>query len=444
MDLKKLKRDRDQGKANKGKAKKVKAGRPMPEVELLKQWEVSDDDFYAPGVLIRVKNGKGLLREVYAQLMEEERSFVACMMGDKPLFQLQGDEYYCPTCEKIMRSGYGLNQGMYEELSEIRAGVNQRVSTTGEAASAIFPLLKLLRSGFYVILDTTLHPTDGNGNFFWERLKEQEATGSCLYYLGDGEWGRLRPHFTVATEPARACSKEQIEYYLEHPGGRAIAYYMDGYITALLDGHHKAFAAALRHEDVPALVIMPGYSYTKSSRSEIGQSGIRFGDMNFTCEALSITEQEAQEGAKGAERLSPEAAVNIWNQFTASRCETDFPFSTEGLAEFYPTAKGQAVIERCGVIDTAHLDRILMKEEGCEEEEACQLLEALEALKHERLRVMAMFFSKQPYSGSALYFILEILAGMPRDEETENFLIERMVALEQDYPDIKKMILSYL
>lgn len=45
-------------------------------------------------------------------------TYCTLMLGDFPLFQLQGDEYFCPTCEKIIRSSYGLEQT--EEFREER------------------------------------------------------------------------------------------------------------------------------------------------------------------------------------------------------------------------------------------------------------------------------------------------------------------------------------
>lgn len=57
---------------------------------------------------------------------------------------------------------------------------------------------------------------------------------------------------------------------------------------------------------------------------------------------------------------------------------------------------------------------------------------------------MGKFFVSQPYSGTALYTILEIMKKLPRDEELEQFFIEKMVEFEDDYPEIGKMILKYL
>ena len=151
------------------------------------------------------------------------------------------DEDFCPTCEKIVRSGYQLGKGEFhiEKLNEGEVSF-------ADAFYEIVPALGLLRDNYYVILDTELYPTDGNGHLFWHVPdSNQPMPGSCLYYRGDGEWGLLRPYFTIATQSIKNLNKCRVDYYREHAGCRVLAYYMDGYMTALIDGHHKAMAAAL-------------------------------------------------------------------------------------------------------------------------------------------------------------------------------------------------------
>lgn len=88
------------------------------------------------------------------------------MFGSQKLFQFQGDEYFSPTCNKIMRSGYGL-----EQTQEFKQGIlNKDKSQVSflEAVNGIKPILGLLDTGYYVIIETKLYPTDGNGHLFCE------------------------------------------------------------------------------------------------------------------------------------------------------------------------------------------------------------------------------------------------------------------------------------
>lgn len=131
--------------------------------------------------------------------------------------------------------------------------LNEGEVSFADAFYEIVPALGLLRDNYYVILDTELYPTDGNGHLFWNVPdSNQPMPGSCLYYRGDGEWGLLRSYFTIATQSIKNLNKCRVDYYREHIGCRALAYYMDGYMTALIDGHHKVMAAALEHKKVKA------------------------------------------------------------------------------------------------------------------------------------------------------------------------------------------------
>ena len=125
------------------------------------------------------------------------------------------DEDFCPTCEKIVRSGYQLGKGEFhiEKLNEGEVSF-------ADAFNEIVPILGLLRDNYYVMLDTELYPTDGNGHLFWNVPdSNQPMPGSCLYYRGDGEWGLLRPYFTVATQSIKNLNKSRVDYYREHYSG---------------------------------------------------------------------------------------------------------------------------------------------------------------------------------------------------------------------------------
>ena len=213
---------------------------PLPQIDIITKWDKRDEDFYAPGALIRVTGGKDLLVENFSE-EPGEKTYVTLMFDGKPLLQLQGYEYFCPTCEKIVRSGYQLGKGEFHVEK-----LNEGEVSFADAFNEIVPILGLLRDNYYVILDTELYPTDGNGHLFWNVPdSNQPMPGSCLYYRGDGEWGLLRPYFTIATQSIKNLNTSRVDYYREHAGCRVLAYYMDGYMTALIDGHHKAMAAAL-------------------------------------------------------------------------------------------------------------------------------------------------------------------------------------------------------
>jgi hypothetical protein len=54
------------------------------QIDILKEWQ-AHDDFYADGVLVRVQNGKNILREVYSSY--EGNKLWSLAMQDRPLIQ---------------------------------------------------------------------------------------------------------------------------------------------------------------------------------------------------------------------------------------------------------------------------------------------------------------------------------------------------------------------
>lgn len=382
-------------------------------IDQIKVWE-KNQDFFAPGVLVHVKMGKGILREVHGE--SDGKSFMSLMMGNMPLVQFQGDEYYCPTGEKIIRADYGLNANVWVEQIKGKQKEPIQTRTLSQEVEQLYPLLNLLNEGYYVILDTELYPTDGNGHFFWESLDDKPAVGSCIYYYGNFEWGNLRPYFTIASQPPEKCDKDRIAYYLNHPEEKAVAYYLDGYMTVLLDGHHKTFAAALRHEKVKALVVIPMtriyISNTKGSR-ELG-----FADIRIEESQLNISEYEW--GKIGCcistKTLDREESKQIAQKFKQPRSNVKFPIEIDGLAQYYPTAEGMADIDRAGEISQKMLTEILSRQKICMGEEACIILKALVAMHHPMKCEVGTFFSKQEYESCVLFEIIKELTRLPRTQ----------------------------
>lgn len=426
----------------------IKQSQISPDIRLITQWEGKTGDlFYVRGALVQVKNGKGLLYEYYSEA-PDKATYDTLMFGDRPLFQLQGDGYFCPTCEKIVRSGYQLEQT--EEFHEER--MNGEDVPFLEALEGLKPLLGLLKDNCYVILDTQLYPVDGNGHIFWNVPASEEAVpGSCLFYRGDGEWGCSRPHFTVATQSIRKLRESRVEYYREHPSCRAVAYYMDGYMTALLDGHHKALAAALDHRSVNALVIMRCYPVSQyHGKGSNPTEYLQAGEMRFSCEQYGVKAA----GTMAWEKAPLEKMQRLRGLF--SEQEPPFPYDNEALASVYPNAREisdvDAYVDEYGEITEEWLDRILTEEYVCNPEEIRTLMEALVGLRHERLFELADYFLWNCSYLNLLAFhdtdtfgtIVEQLMKQPHTGELVDYMVNLMVEYEDEYPSVGERIKEWL
>lgn len=78
------------------------------EIIIVKKIDLPNLSAGGEGIVFYVKNGKGLLSMKYGYL--ENGAVAALVFGDIPLLKFHGDgPYLCPTCEKLVAAGYGLN-----------------------------------------------------------------------------------------------------------------------------------------------------------------------------------------------------------------------------------------------------------------------------------------------------------------------------------------------
>ena len=404
------------------------------QIEIVRRWEQSEK-FFAPGVLIRIKNGKGDLYTAFSDISRKE-TFYNLMFQNKTLFQLQGEEYFCPTCEKIVRTGYNLEQTEVFSMKRI----NQSGLTFDEVLEELQPLLGLLLDGHYCIWDTKLYPTDGNGNLFWDFPNDEKVKdGSCPYYRGDGEYGGCYPHFTIATQSSRKMNPERVEYYRKHSDCRAIAYYIDGNLTALLDGHHKAMAAALDHRKCNAVVISPcylGHEFIETQRKMF----LYVNDTRFDLD--EIAEREAGEIEKTAQHPKKSA----YGVLAGAEEKISFQMDTKALAQFYPTVADCAAIDCFEPITDSLIDDFLMKKKRYEVDDMCTFLEALGGLKHKRrFEVLDFTLHTDWYMQKEILLgAIDQLAKLPRTEALEDYLVKYMTEIEDEFPSVGEAILDIL
>ena len=172
----------------------------------------------------------------------------------------------CETSESWLCTGWGLDTAECPELDALRETLNGGFTRLEEAVPALSPLLELLPEGVYVLAESDAYPTDGNGQFFWgvsDCLEQNPATG--LVYLNDDDYDyqyeRLAPVFLYPSQRRSRLDMERVNYYRDcfqqeglSPHGLAI-YVTEG-MSVLLDGHHKAAAAALLGRTLPCLTVL--------------------------------------------------------------------------------------------------------------------------------------------------------------------------------------------
>lgn len=233
--------------------------------------------------LVYVK-GKGALsvnHDTIADSYWGSRTISEIKLNDIPLIQMNSPG--CPTCESIVSTGYGIEKAECSELGSISDKINSDFVSLDKSIEDLEPLLLLMQSGLYIIADALCYPTDGNGNFFWNVPNEPvecKAT-ACAYLSEIFQTVTGNPVFLYPTQSTDCYNEDRVENYVKVFNEnyndnlpRAIVYNFGEFINFVIDGHHKACAAALAGKPLNCIMIIPctsqGYTYnTKDNGKEL-------------------------------------------------------------------------------------------------------------------------------------------------------------------------------
>ncbi|MBU5484326.1 hypothetical protein KQI86_08295 [Clostridium sp. MSJ-11] len=414
-------------------------GKNQTEIIPIRKIDKNKNCWDGEGIVFYLKNGKGRLRQKYGS---NDTQGLSCLVYDNiPLSKFHGDEYFCPTCEKLISAGYGLDKTNDQIISKLRESLNQPFVSLEESLKNLEMLLGLLPTGYYALADLELFPTDGEGNFFWTiGNKPTLNKASCPIY-DDGNWSEDGPKYILPTQPPRLFNRDTAEFYRNNDNYRAIAYYLDGYLCALLDGHHKAVAAALEKRPLKTLVILPttGLFYPNDDQ------GIKGG---LIIAGETVGENELLSSLKKIADSFTE------NQMSKSEIEDYLSLNDESFGtynwsedilktgEYFPSAFTAACIEWAGDLSDSRIDKIISYEEICDNGTLYYIAKALFELKSPRFKELAFFIGKNEFCVSIWKDVYSLIANI-KDEEVENFFVEFLINDEKLRPDITKIVDDY-
>lgn len=153
--------------------------------------------------------------------------------------------------------------------------MNTEYTDIFRTAQKIKPLLVLLEDGLYLLADTVGYPSDGEGHFFFsvpDKLTEFQAMRNTYYSSDYLKATDSFPLFLYPTESSRLIDENRVEEYVKlfkeskNPP-RVLAYYEAGFFSVLLDGHHKACAAAKLETYLHCITIIPNSGIAPNSGS---------------------------------------------------------------------------------------------------------------------------------------------------------------------------------
>ena len=180
----------------------------------------------------------------------------------------------------LLKVENGANRLRYVR-NELIGRINAGYTGIEQAVEQIEPYLRMLDDGYYVLADYELFPYLGKKHFWemngWSCSYETKSKTSEDVQIeaeieimktrsGARDIEISRPSYLTASKKAAECNPERVEYYRkrleekeQYP--RAIGCYFGNDKVMLVDGHHKAAAAAANGEMVKCLVIMPAILY---------------------------------------------------------------------------------------------------------------------------------------------------------------------------------------
>ncbi|MFT9848773.1 hypothetical protein [Aneurinibacillus sp. REN35] len=181
------------------------------------------------------------------------------LLDDKPLINSYGEELYCPTCAKLLSIGLGREKVDKRIIDSIT--YSQELGTDIVAAfENMKPMLSMLENGYYLLTRIEMIPTDGDGHFFWNlssSKKQYHATADVHYKL---HMSSGTPTFLLPSQSMQCINEERVNHYVAQiKTGKTmtgLAFYYEGFMSTLLDGHYRAAAAYLENKRIDCLTIM--------------------------------------------------------------------------------------------------------------------------------------------------------------------------------------------
>lgn len=255
-------------------------------LEIIKEIDTKEKRWCDSAVLIEISGGRGALTTIDEKIdynnLYAKRIF---LLNNRPI--VQSEIAYCGTCAGLLARGYGIEKTDTPEFTYIRNKINVPFVDLHTSIDNIKPVLGLLDDGYYLIADARLYPTDGEDRFFMNVPDKEtifDAT-SGYYFSGNSFSGTDGfPAYIYPTQSNSCFDIERAKHYLDiidrEDAPRAIAYYYNGFMCALLDGHHKAYAAALKGVILKTLLIVPVSGYgTSEGRKEFIPENVHFSDI---------------------------------------------------------------------------------------------------------------------------------------------------------------------
>lgn len=398
------------------------------------------------GLLILVEHARGMLRWEPVNFGPEHPPHGglgrALVLGETPL--LFDENHDSPTCENLLALGMGrenVNPQILDALRRISNRVDALLPSTIEGLS---PLLGLLEDGLYLVSHIPHFPTNGEGVPFWGLSRRPQPLKAavefcCFHNTMGGTWGY--PAFLLPTQTFARCDWNRVEDYRQQirAGSNvgALAFWADGFLSALLDGHHRATACLLENTPIDCLTVM---SLGTIGRSNGSQSLVLWDERipfeSLPQEAVHLLETRARNRAS-----SKNSTVSSRGEEEAEPWLTDPHWDAlKRAAHRFPLLHG--VVARALIHDDSddHVESLFRDHENGADKLRV-MLQGMIASRDPRAVNLALRIASSFWPGlwaEAFEFLATV-----RTQEVEAFFIDFLVREEGAHPDLEKIASAY-
>ncbi|NJM90805.1 MAG: hypothetical protein HC863_00475 [Myxococcales bacterium] len=364
---------------------------------------------------------------------------LALVLRDTPLLVTQSD--WCPPCEKRFALGWGRNQVDEETLALVRNASSNMEAPTDVLVEQLSPVLCLLEEGVYLVSRVPHSPTNGAGKPFWELSTEPRPDG-YVADLGHLELAEGYPAFLLPTQSFEHCNPDRVDQYRElasqgQPLG-GLALWIDGFGSALLDGHHRATAALLEKVPLTCITIM------SATEVEVGddETVVRLWDARIRCSklpprAIRAIEAPLRADAPNLPRVLEGAAGYRSSEVHAS-CD---PSAMTAAAAAFPTVRVLAACSVAGELNDQRIDELMAAGES-RAPELWAILQALIASSDPRATALALRIGEGHWPDlwtDAFRYLATV-----RTEQVEDFFIQFLIRDDGLHPRLQAIADKYL
>lgn len=408
--------------------------------------KLSDKD-----IIIAVSHGRDTLRMSYEDGADDLLLRSALTLNGVPLVECRPNE--CPTCSGLLAAGYGRDSISADEIRAVSEGVNAGFESLERSVETIAPLLGLLETGLYMISDRLVFPTDGNGRFFWDVPPEMTEYPAYCDWFYDSEFATvtdLQGAFIYPTQSPDKYDESRVLEYMERFGSgkdipRAVAMYALGGMSALLDGHHKACAAARLRIPLNCIMITPCVQFydAKNEMNKLYFKSCLYSQQLVFDDGLILPDDvrdkyndDFDRMKKRIRRMEGSAVITRPESsgYTVRRWEKCYTDS----AGCYPTAREYSNMLASGAAEICSLpsDEIIDRLKTCREPliTVSSVLMQMKLTGDRRIKETATKFARHKICPETKPMILTAIKTLLDidDEETEQLFVELAVCDDRD------------